>query len=184
MPQLFKDVANDAQTGEKSAVRALQAWQYLIGKASNRQTAQYDDLRKLMEYTDNRPLTAPLACIMWYCEQNGLPPLTIIVVNRAGVPGDGFTADALKDFHKRREDVFDYPWYRMVPPTVGEFRQAYQTGYRDAAPEARERGEPLNPFTGKPLRESAPTEPKVDIPAAGELPLTNEKRDLPISAMD
>ncbi|MCI0366700.1 MAG: hypothetical protein L0219_22785 [Phycisphaerales bacterium] len=132
MPQWFTDVANAADTGEKSATRALQAWQYLIAKASNRQIARYDDLRELMEYTDNRPLTSALSCLMWYCEQNALPPLTIIVVNQSGVPGPGFTAARLEDYHRSREDVFNYPWYRMVPPTVAELREAYVTGYHAA----------------------------------------------------
>jgi len=44
MYQLFDEVVEDAGTDEKSSVRALQAWQYLIGKATNRQIVQYEEL--------------------------------------------------------------------------------------------------------------------------------------------
>ena len=124
MYQLFDDVVEDAETGEKSAVRALQAWQYLIGKAANRQIVQYDELRLLMGYSDNRPMGVILGCIMFYCQQNKLPPLTLIVVNQSGVPGEGFSAEELEDYHQRREDVFSFPWYKIVPPTVDEFKHA------------------------------------------------------------
>ena len=124
MYQLFDDVVEDAETGEKSAVRALQAWQYLIGKAANRQIVQYDELRLLMGYADNRPIGVILGCIMFYCQQNELPPLTLIVVNQTGVPGEGFSAEELEDYHQRREDVFNFSWYKIVPPTMNEFRQA------------------------------------------------------------
>jgi hypothetical protein len=132
MPQWFTDVVNDAAVGEKSAIRALQAWQYLIGDAVERRIPRYEDLRELMEYTDDRPLTSILSCIMWYCEQNELPPLTIIVVNRFGVPGPGFSTERAENYHQRGEDVFNYPWYRMVPPTVAELREAYVRGYHAA----------------------------------------------------
>ncbi len=124
MYQLFDDVVEDAETGKKSAARALQAWQYLIGKAANRQIVQYDELRLLMGYANNRPLSVILGCIMFYCLQNELPPLTLIVVNQTGVPGKGFSAEDLEDYHQRREDVFKFSWYKIVPPTMDEFRQA------------------------------------------------------------
>ena len=124
MCQLFDDVVENAKTGVKSAVRALQAWQYLIGKAANRQIIQYNELRVLMGYSDNRPMGVILGCIMFYCQQNDLPPLTLIVVNQSGVPGEGFSAEALEDYHQRREDVFNFPWFKLVPPTIEEFRQA------------------------------------------------------------
>lgn len=64
MPHWFTHVVNAADTGEKSAIRALQAWQYLISHASSRRIARYHDLQELMQYTDNRPRTAALSCIM------------------------------------------------------------------------------------------------------------------------
>jgi hypothetical protein len=120
----FNDVVESAATGEKSAIRALQAWQYLIGIATNRQIAQYEELRILMDYPDNRPLGVILGCIMFYCKQNKLPPLTIIVVNQTGVPGEGFTAADWGNYHQKREDVFNFSWYKIVPPSIAELQQA------------------------------------------------------------
>lgn len=124
MYQRFNDLADQTATGKKSSVRALQAWQYLIGKASNRQTVKYDELKQLMGYSDNRPLGVILGCIMFYCEQNSLPSLTLIVVNKEGVPGEGFTAEKLRNYHKKREAVFDFPWFTIVPPTMAELHEA------------------------------------------------------------
>jgi len=126
MPQYFDDVVDNTETGEKSSVRALQAWQYLIGKAANRQIVQYDELSHLMGYSDNRPLGVILGCIMFYCQQNDMPPLTLIVVNQSGIPGEGFSAEELENYHQRREDVYSFPWFKLVPPTIDEFQQARQ----------------------------------------------------------
>jgi hypothetical protein len=125
MTQQFTAIAKNADTGMKSAVRALQAWQYLIAKAHNRQIVKYDELTSLMEYGTSKPLSSILGCIMNYCDREGLPPLTIIVVNRFGIPGAGFTAAEPDTYHRRREEVFAHPWFRQVPPTVQELRAAY-----------------------------------------------------------
>ena len=80
MTRWFKEEADSAEDGRKSAIRALQAWQYLIGKAAARQIVQYDELRVLMEYPTSNPLGVILGCIMHYCQQNELPPLTLLVL--------------------------------------------------------------------------------------------------------
>jgi hypothetical protein len=120
----FDELAKEAEVGEKSAVRALQAWIYLIAKASNRQLVTYKELCKLMGYQNAKPLGWILGCIMFYCEQNDLPPLTIIVVNEKGVPGSGFTSVNWEEYHQAREEVFSYPWYKLVPPLIEDFKEA------------------------------------------------------------
>lgn len=120
----FNTETDAAGTGEKSAVRALQAWQYLIGKAANRQIVQYEELRILMDYPTNNPLASILGCIMFWCEQNDLPPLTLLVVNKSGIPGDGFTTEILTNYHQRREEVFNYPWLKIFPPSISQFKEA------------------------------------------------------------
>lgn len=120
----FNSVTDSAGSGEKSAVRALQAWQYLIGKAANRQIVQYEELRLLMDYPTSNPLSSILGCIMFWCEQNDLPPLTLLVVNKSGIPGEGFTAEHLADYHQRREDVFNYPWFKILPPSIEQFKES------------------------------------------------------------
>lgn len=126
MIRLFTEEVNNAETGKKSAIRALQAWQFLIGKANNRQTVRYGDLAKLMGYTDDRPLFSILGHIMYFCNQNNLPPLTIIVVNKDGTPGEGFSAATPDEFHKKREEVFLFDWFGIMPPTIQEFHEAWE----------------------------------------------------------
>lgn len=126
MIQLFTDLTNNTDKGNKSSARALQAWQVLIGKAFNRQIVHYDELSKTMEYTDNRPMSTILGCIMYFCDQNNLPPLTILVVNQEGVPGDGFCIENINNYHQMREDVHNYEWYKIVPPSIGEFQTAFE----------------------------------------------------------
>ena len=124
MTRWFKEEADGAEDGRKSAIRALQAWQYLIGKAAARQIVQYDELRMLMEYPTSNPLGRILGCIMHYCQQRGLPPLTLLVVNKSGVPGGGFTAEDQVNYHQRREDVFNFPWFKLVPLSIDDFQRA------------------------------------------------------------
>src|SRR4030042_598401 len=96
-------------------MRALQIWQVLIGAAYHRQLLTYGMLAKMLGHQGARTLTQPLGHIMFYCRENGLPPLTILVVNQdTGCPGEGFTgAEANAD----REAVFQFNWYDIVPPT-------------------------------------------------------------------
>lgn len=68
--------------------RALQIWQILIGAANNRQVLTYGIVDKMVEM----PLIAlsqPLDLISKYCDNNDLPPLTLIVVQtERGKPGE------------------------------------------------------------------------------------------------
>jgi hypothetical protein len=125
MPKRFSDLVDAADSGRKSVIRALQAWQFLIAKAHNRQIIRYDDVAEMMGYPDNRPLSHILNFIMVYCSQNSLPSLTIIVVNKDGTPGTGFTEVSRHDLDRGREAVFAYDWYGIAPPTVEEFYEAY-----------------------------------------------------------
>ena len=122
----FDELVNDADTGKKSVIRAVQAWQYLIAKATNRQLVRYDELADLMGYTDNRPLSHILGLIMFYCDQNQLAPLTGIVVNKDGTPGPGFTQVARDDLDRKREEVFSTEWFRISPPSIEEYENAYR----------------------------------------------------------
>jgi alkylated DNA nucleotide flippase Atl1 len=97
----------------------------LIAKAHNRQIVRYDDVAQMMGYPDNRPLSGILNYIMVYCSQHALPPLTIIVVNKDGTPGPGFTETSRHEFDRKREEVFACDWYDIVPPTIEEFNEAY-----------------------------------------------------------
>lgn len=99
--------------------RALQVWQILIGKAHNRQTITYIDLANMIGYSDAKPLPNILNYIMKYCKQNDLPPLTALVVNKkTGAPGSGLTT--LRDLNADREEIFNFDWYALIPPTPDE----------------------------------------------------------------
>ena len=106
MPELFSDLVEAAETGSKASIRALQAWQYLIPRAHNRQLVRYDQIAHMMGYADNRPLSSILGHVMYYCSQQSLPPLTIIVVNQDGTPGEGFTETPRDELDTTREEVF------------------------------------------------------------------------------
>ena len=129
MTRNFTDITNETASDHKSAVRALQAWQFLIAKASNRQTIRYEHLSTMMGYTFNPPLFPILAHVMELCSQWGLPPLTVIVVSSDGTPGAGFTEVPRAEFDARREAVFEYPWFTILPPTIDEFGTAHANAH-------------------------------------------------------
>ena len=105
--------------------RALQIWQILIGRAHNRQEITYRDLRHLMGYPEGsyNVLSHCLDPVMRYCQQNKFPPLTVLVVGeRTGKPGQGFTAGS-GDWHSDRAQVFDFNWYSIFPPTLEDLQR-------------------------------------------------------------
>lgn len=126
MTRAFTDTVNAQPegTGARSALRALQAWQYLIAHAHHRQTLRYADLSELMDYPTSQPLTSILNNVMQYCRQHELPPLTILVVNQDGVPGAGFTATDPAAHYRAQEAVFAHPWFKLIPPSPAEFQAA------------------------------------------------------------
>ena len=63
---------NDNQT---NATHALQIWLILIGKASNRQTITYGSLAEMLGFEGAGTLARMLGHVMFYCQQNELPPL-------------------------------------------------------------------------------------------------------------
>jgi putative restriction endonuclease len=133
MPRTFNEVIaqnpNDDEVN-RSAIRALQAWQYLIPKAKNRQLVRYGELADLMGYADCRPLSSILGHIMHYCEQERLPALTIIVVNDDGTPGEGFTQVPRAQFDAHRETTFGFDWFSIYPPTPAEFTRSWDAAQR------------------------------------------------------
>lgn len=61
---------------------------------------------------------------MRYCDQNDLPPLTVIVINReAGAPGEGLTTIEKKydSLDLARMSVFNCKWYKIILPTVEDY---------------------------------------------------------------
>jgi len=107
--------------------RAHQIWSVLVFAAYNRQTLTYAFLGKLV----GLPAAAigrSLYPIQYFCKQQGLPPLTVLVVNQStGIPGKGFKVD---DFAKMVQEVFEFEWisYKApkaeVGPDAEDFKKA------------------------------------------------------------
>jgi hypothetical protein len=102
--------------------RAIQIYQILIGAAHNRQVLTYPLLSKMIG-VPARGLANHLDHLMRHCERAGLPPLTILAVQKnSGKPGKGFTT--FEDLHRDRERVFAHDWYRMKPLTVTDLESS------------------------------------------------------------
>lgn len=111
--------------------RSLQIYMVLIGLAWNRQTITYGMLSKdqMGGYGSGGILDRPLGCIMRWCEQNDLPPLTSLVVNeRTGEPGPGLTSVSGRQWPSAQQSVFNLNWFSIFPPTVEQLQQAGESG--------------------------------------------------------
>lgn len=96
--------------------RAIQIYQILIGAAHNRQVLTYPIISKMIG-VPQQGLAPHLGHLMHYCDREGLPPITVLVVQKdSGKPGVGFTT--FEDLHRDRERVFAHNWYRMKPLTA------------------------------------------------------------------
>jgi alkylated DNA nucleotide flippase Atl1 len=114
---------------KKASWRALQMWQVLIGCAYNQQLTTYGQLAEVMGDLQPRHLANILGRIMFLCEEEGLPPLTVLVVkSHGGSPGSGFDLDDSRygNLDEARMDVFKADWYRIVPPTADDFQQVWE----------------------------------------------------------
>ena len=114
--------------------RPVQVWQILVSAASNRQTLTYGQLAEYMGYQRShaRAVIPYLNIVGEYCQQhreNGnLPMLPVIVVNQgAGLPGEGILKHIFADeLELEREQVYDYDWFMIVPPSAEAFAEAHR----------------------------------------------------------
>ena len=100
-------------------LRAHQVWQVLISLAAERQTITYGQLaRKIGPRVVPLGLGYPLDRVADYCEANGLPSLTVIVVNQEiGKP----TYSRVDNVDTEREKVFAHQWFALTPPDSDSF---------------------------------------------------------------
>lgn len=89
--------------------RAARAWLILTKVAHQRGRIEYADLARLIGI-HVRPLRYVLGVIQDYCMTEGLPPLTILVVNRAGRQGQGFIAWDPDDAETGFREVWRHSW--------------------------------------------------------------------------
>lgn len=103
--------------------RSLQIWSLLIVAARERRSYTYGLVAQILGMGGAGVMSQFLGPIMWYCEDNGLPPLTVLVVNQdTGLPGDGLTT--LENVNIDRERVFNYNWFSIEPPETNDFETA------------------------------------------------------------
>jgi hypothetical protein len=126
MPRKIADESHDG-------TQAFQAYLVLIGLAWNRQTITYGKLsQNQMKFGQGGILADPLGCIMGWCYENGLPPLTALVVNgETGLPGEGLYVERPGELPAAQQKVFRFNqeaggWYSLFPPSADELEAAGQ----------------------------------------------------------
>jgi len=119
MVRYFDDIRTDES-------RAFQVYLILIGLAYERKIATYGMIADLLGFKGAGTLARILGHIIIWCEANDLPRLTVLVVNQeTGLPGEGI--GELSDLDAQREQVFQFNWFSLVPPTPEELDASYQT---------------------------------------------------------
>ena len=112
------------------AARAIQVWQILVAKAMNRQTITYEQLSTLMYGKSAAGVLGNiLGHVANYCNDNDLPPLTVIVVNSVtGLPGELIPVQSF-ELNAKREAVYNCDWYDIYPPSEHELNSAFHPGH-------------------------------------------------------
>lgn len=106
--------------------RASQIWPMLVWAAQGRKIYIYREVAEVLGMPRAwRQIGKFLHPIMLYCRENDLPPLTVLVVNKAtSIPGVGLTTAGeltLERVKMEQERVFGHDWSRSAPPTPEEF---------------------------------------------------------------
>lgn len=103
--------------------RSLQIWTLLVCAARERRSYTYGNIANILGMGGAGVMAQFLGPIMHYCEQDGYPPLTVLVVNQeTGLPGDGLVT--LEELNQDREMVFRFDWFKIEPPETNDFAQA------------------------------------------------------------
>jgi putative restriction endonuclease len=95
--------------------RAALAWPVLTETAANESKITYLALSERIG-VHPRPIRFVLGVVQSYCLREKLPPLTILVVNRRGVPSEGFIAWDVDNLDQGYELVYGYPWRQLSNP--------------------------------------------------------------------
>ena len=103
--------------------RAVQIWSLLVCAAKDRRTYTYGQLASELGMGGAGVMGKFLGPIMYYCRNQQLPPLTVLVVNQdTGLPGSGLTT--IENVNLDRERVFAHDWFQLEPPETGDFEEA------------------------------------------------------------
>jgi len=95
--------------------RAQKAWIKLVQLAKTKKVCSYKELGNFIG-SHHRPVRYPLALIQDYCLRKNLPPITILVVNSSGKPGQGFIAANDNEFSDKKKEVFTFDWDKIENP--------------------------------------------------------------------
>lgn len=95
--------------------RAYIGWEVLTHAAKNNEIIRYGKLAKAIGI-HHRPLRYVLGLIQDYCLANHLPPLTILVGNAYGMPGEGFIAWDVDNIQEGLKKVYDFNWDNLNNP--------------------------------------------------------------------
>lgn len=107
--------------------RAEEAWVILTDCAQKRKTIEYKKIANLVG-THQRAARFFLEPIQQHCKLNDLPPLTILAVNQAQKPGQGFTEWDVNNLDSGLKRVFSYPWHQVENPFKGSITKARGLG--------------------------------------------------------
>lgn len=115
--QLGKQIGGNGMTRYQ---RASQIWSLLVCAARERKTYTYGKIADILGFGGAGTMAPILGCIMWFCDENELPPLTVLVVNQdTGLPGDGLIT--AKNVNEKREEAFNFDWFGKEPPQNADF---------------------------------------------------------------
>ena len=103
--------------------RSTQIWTLLTSAALERKTYTYGGIADTLGFKIPIVVAQFLGPIMWLCEDNEYPPLTVLVVNQeTGLPGDGLST--IDEVNSDREKVFNFDWFGIEPPQIKDFQDA------------------------------------------------------------
>ena len=122
------------QGRKKTYKLAVKIWGLLACAARGRRSYTYNGLAKafgMTASTDPLNMRKFLEPIMHYCNQNDLPPLTVLVVSQeTGLPGEGLKVEGRyknKDMNWHRERVFEEDWLIIKQPKESDLQKAAET---------------------------------------------------------
>lgn len=112
IPYLIGDISS---MSINQAERAYRAWPILIKRAAEGKTITYGELGELLG-VHHRAIRYVLGLIQDYCLSEKLPPLTILIVNKNGIPGTGFIAYDVDKLEEGETLVRSYNWNAIPNP--------------------------------------------------------------------
>jgi hypothetical protein len=85
----------------------------------------YEELAQRAHQQDKGLLTPPLDLVAAWCQANGLPALTSLVVETmTGTPASGIDAPLKGNVAAEQGKVREYDWFAIFPPSVAELTPA------------------------------------------------------------